>query len=147
MFDLGSLQTRGERERPFLHEVSKTSGSVAHETTVVSPRAAELCARIARTCQVTEPSIVHSVLALLVSGWTGHEVCAMHSVFANRWNEATQESVCRLAGGGRIVFDLPRELTVRKALSTGHLSLLEMYMNARYHVGDLVMRESRAALR
>ncbi|QLH26589.1 condensation domain-containing protein [Streptomyces sp. Rer75] len=122
-------------------------GSIAHETTVVSPRAAELCARIARTCQVTEPSIVHSVLALLVSGWTGHEVCAMHSVFANRWNEATQESVCRLAGGGRIVFDLPRELTVRKALSTCHLSLLEMYMNARYHVGDLVMRESRAALR
>ncbi|MGW0845347.1 condensation domain-containing protein [Streptomyces sp. NPDC002787] len=122
-------------------------GSVSYETTVVSRRGAELCARIAQTCQVTEPTVVQGVLALLVAGWTEHDVCVLLSVFANRWNEETQESVCRLAGGGRIVFDLPRDLTVRKTLRTCHLSLMEMYMNARYHVGDLVMHESREALR
>ncbi|MFI0822683.1 condensation domain-containing protein [Streptomyces sp. NPDC021098] len=122
-------------------------GSVSYETTVVSQRGAELCARIAQTCQVTGPTVVQGVLALLVAGWTEHDVCVMTSVFANRWNKTTQDSVCRLAGGGRIVFDLPRDLTARKALRTCHLSLLEMYMNARYHVGDLVMRESREALR
>ncbi|WP_156213014.1 condensation domain-containing protein [Lentzea aerocolonigenes] len=122
-------------------------GSVTYQTTVVSRRAADLCARIAQACQVTEPTVVQAVLALLVSGWTEHDTAVMLSVFANRWNEVARESVCRLAGGGRIVFDLPRDLTVRKILRTCHLSLMDMYMNARYHVGELAMHESLDAMR
>ncbi|WP_433496751.1 condensation domain-containing protein [Sphaerimonospora sp. CA-214678] len=122
-------------------------GSVGCETVVLSQTAAALCARIAQATQVTEPGVLHGVLALLICGWTEQDVCAMYSVFSNRWNEVTRRSVDRLAGGGRIVFDLPRDLTVHGFLRCCHLSLLEMYMNASYPVGDLVMRESRESLR
>lgn len=113
---------------------------------MISRRAADLCARIAQACQVTEPTVVQSVLALLMAGWTEHDEAVLLSVFANRLTPATRESVCRMAGGGRIVLDLPRAETARKTLRTCHLSLMEMYMNARYDVGDLAMRGSRDAL-
>lgn len=122
-------------------------GSGTYQTSVISPRAAEWCARVAQTCQVTEPTVVQGVLALLLAGWTGNDVAVMLSVFANRLTEATRESVCRMAGGGRIVFDLPRDVSVRQTLRTCHLSLMEMYMNARYHVGELVMLGSRDTVR
>lgn len=114
-------------------------------TSITSARIAKAAEAGAERHSVTAPTLLQSVLAILITGWTGNSSCAIGSVTANRWSKKLSSSIGRFSSGVRVPVTPVDGQLFSEFSSVVHASLLSAYVHSCHDVGGLVMEEARAS--
>jgi hypothetical protein len=117
-------------------------------TRLVSRALARHCETAARRYRVTVPAVLHTVVAVLMSAWTGNELVAFDSVSSMRWAEPVKSSVGRYANGVRVPVDLSGNPPFSELARRVMRSLLTSYRQQTACDGaELVMVGARESAR
>jgi hypothetical protein len=109
-------------------------GAGARRRTTVTVRTPHLFTaleELARHCGVTVASVVHAVIALLLSVREQRSDMYLHTVLANRWEPESREMVGRVAMAVALRIPVDRAQTADEFLALTHRVLLTAYRHSR----------------
>ncbi|WP_158553876.1 condensation domain-containing protein [Micromonospora deserti] len=108
------------------------------QRTVLVSEAADTAVRLAaRRCRVTSSTVLLAAIAVVVSRWSGNDVCGLHSMANNRAVAGYAEAIAKLNQLGLVVVDTADRPSFDDLLPRVRQAALEAYRHSYYDPMEL----------